>query len=219
MEHGFLRALWHNFRENSPGVFRSNHPGDVPLDRYAARGIRTILAFRGEVTGPVRRPEEENCAPLGLDLRRIRMAAREAPKTEALLPLPDVFDGAQPPFLMQCKPGADRTSRAGAHCLHHPGGPSVAEARRQMAPRFIHVRWTATGILDEVPDLCAARLGQGPIGLRVWTRTECDADEVTGSLGRRRWLRAAQPPEGRAPESDVRGPIRRARGAAGALAS
>lgn len=174
MEHGFLRALWHSFRENSPGVFRSHHPGDVRLERYAARGIRTILTFRGEVMGPVHRPEEESCAPLGLDLRRIRMAAREAPKTEA---------------------------------------------RRQMAPRFIHVRWTATGILDEVPDLCEQRLGQGPIGLRVWTRTECDADEVTGSLGRRRWLRAAQRPEGRAPESDVRGPIRRARGAAGALAS
>lgn len=188
IDHGILRALWHNFHEVAPGVFRSNHPDHARLERYAARGIRTILTFRGEVTKPFHRLEEESCARLGLDLHRIRMAARQAPRREALLSLLDFFDSAPRPFLMHCKSGADRTSLASALYLIHAEGASVAEARRQMAPRYIHFRWTATGILDEVLDLYEARLRQGGISLRAWVETEYDRDAVAQSFRRRRWF-------------------------------
>jgi protein tyrosine/serine phosphatase len=188
IDHGILRALWHNFHEVAPGVFRSNHPDHARLERYAARGIRTILTFRGEVTKPFHRLEEESCASLGLDLHRIRMAARQAPRKEALLSLLDFFDGAPRPFLMHCKSGADRTSLASALYLIHAEGASVAEARRQMAPRYIHFRWTATGILDEVLDLYEARLRQGEVGLRAWIETEYDRDAVVQSFRQRRWF-------------------------------
>jgi protein tyrosine/serine phosphatase len=186
IDHGILRALWHNFHEVAPGVFRSNHPGHARLERYAARGIRTILTFRGEVTKPFHRLEEESCERLGLDLHRIRMAARLAPKREALLQLLDFFDSAPRPFLMHCKSGADRTSLASALYLIHAEGASVAEARRQMAPRYIHFRWTATGILDEVLDLYEARLREGQISLRAWVETEYDRDAVMQSFRQRR---------------------------------
>jgi protein tyrosine phosphatase (PTP) superfamily phosphohydrolase (DUF442 family) len=196
IDHGILRALWHNFHTVAPGVFRSNHPDHARLDRYVARGIRTILTFRGEVTKPFHRLEEESCAALGLDLHRIRMAAREAPKRDALLQLLDFFDTAPRPFLMHCKSGADRTSLASALYLIHVEGASVAAARGQMSPRFIHFRWTATGVLDEVLDAYEERLAQGPIALRDWISTEYDRDAITRRfMRRRRGLGAAVPEE------------------------
>ena len=194
IDHGILRALWHNFHEVAPGVFRSNHPDHARLERYAARGIHTVLTFRGEVTKPFHRFEEESCAALGLDLRRIRMTAREAPKREALLQLLDFFDTAPRPFLMHCKSGADRTSLASALYLIHAEGASVAAARAQMSPRFIHFRWTATGVLDEVLDAYEERLRAGPIGLRDWISAEYDRDGIARRFRRRRRGPAAEVP-------------------------
>jgi protein tyrosine phosphatase (PTP) superfamily phosphohydrolase (DUF442 family) len=199
IDHGVLRALWHNFHKVAPGVFRSNHPDHARLQAYAARGIRTILTFRGEVTKPFHRLEEESCEALGLDLHRIRMAARDAPKREALIQLLDFFDSAPMPFLMHCKSGADRTSLASALYLIHARGASVAEARRQMSPRFIHFRWTATGILDEVLDAYEARLRQGPLGLRAWVETEYDREAVTAAFTRRRRRGGEEAPAERSP--------------------
>jgi protein tyrosine/serine phosphatase len=199
IDHGILRALWHNFHEIAPGVFRSNHPDHRRLTRYAARGIRTVLTFRGEVTKPFHRLEEESCAALGLDLHRIRMTARDAPRREALLQLLDFFDTAPRPFLMHCKSGADRTSLASALYLIHAEGASVAAARAQMSPRYIHFRWTATGVLDEVLDAYEDRLAQGPITLRDWIATEYDRDAIARRFTRRRLFRGAAGPEEPAP--------------------
>jgi protein tyrosine/serine phosphatase len=195
IDHGILRAFWHNFHEVAPGVFRSNHPDHRRLARYAKRGIRTILTFRGEVTKPFHRFEEESCAALGLDLHRIRMTARAAPRREALLQLLDFFDTAPRPFLMHCKSGADRSSLASALYLIHREGATVAEARAQMSVRYIHFRWTATGILDEVLDAYEERLRQGPIALREWIADEYDRDEITRRFTQRRRGRGAAVPE------------------------
>ena len=199
IDHGILRALWHNFHEVAPGVFRSNHPDHARLERYAERGIRTVLSFRGAETKAFHRLEVESCAALGLDLLVIGMASREAPKREALLELLDSFDTAPRPLLMHCKSGADRTSLASALYLIHLEGASVAEARRQMSPRFIHFRWTATGVLDEVLDAYEARLREGPIALRAWIETEYDRDEITRRFTRRRRRGGAEAPAERTP--------------------
>lgn len=191
IDHGALRALWHNFAEVAPGVFRSNHPDHARLERYARRGIRTVLSLRGARTKAFHRLEVESCAALGLELRVIGMGSREAPRREALLELLDFFDTAPRPFLIHCKSGADRTSLASALYLLHACGAQVAEARAQMSPRFIHFRWTQTGVLDEVLDLYAARLGDGPIPLRAWIETEYDAEVVARSFARRLRRRGA----------------------------
>lgn len=197
IDHGILRALWHNLAEVAPGVWRSNHPDHARLARHADGGIRTILTLRGAQTKAFHRLEEESCAALGLDLRVIGMASREAPGRAALLDLLDFFDSVPPPFLIHCKSGADRTSLASALYLIHVEGASVAEARAQMSPRFLHFRWTKTGVLDAVLDAFEARLRQGPIGLRDWIAKEYDAEVVARDFlrQRRRSPEAAAPAE------------------------
>jgi hypothetical protein len=200
IDHGILRALWHNFHEVAPGVFRSNHPDHVRLERYAARAIRTVLSLRGAQTKAFHRLEVESCAALDLDLHVIGMGSREAPRREALLDLLDFFDTAPRPFLMHCKSGADRSSLASALYLIHAEGAPVARARAQMSPRFIHFRWTETGVLDEVLDLYEARQGAGPISLREWIETEYDAEAVTQSFAQR-FRRRGRRGAGAAPEA------------------
>ena len=199
IDHGLLRALWHNFHEVAPGVFRSNHPDHRRLAAQAARGVRTVLSLRGAQTKAFHRLEVESCAALGIDLHVIGMASREAPTRAALLDLLAFFDTAPRPFLMHCKSGADRTSLAAALYLIHVEGASVTAARRQMSPWFLHFRWTKTGVLDAVLDLYEARLGAGPIALRPWIETEYDPAAVEDRFTRRRPRAAAATPAGPAP--------------------
>jgi hypothetical protein len=199
IDHGLLRSIWHNFHEIAPGVFRSNHPDHRRLAACADRGIRRVLSLRGAQTRASHRLEAESCAALGIELSVIGMASREAPRREALLELLDYFDATPQPFLMHCKSGADRTSLASALYLMHAEGASVAEARRQMSPRFIHFRWTKTGVLDEVLDLYEARLRQGPIGLRAWIETEYDRETVERNFRQRRLRGEGAAPAGPAP--------------------
>jgi hypothetical protein len=186
IDHGILRALWHNLHEVAPGVWRSNHPDHARLAQHAAAGIGTILTLRGAQTKAFHRLEEESCAALGLELRVIGMASREAPGRAALLDLLDFFEAVPPPFLIHCKSGADRTSLAAALYLIHVRGASVAEARAQMSPRFLHFRWTKTGVLDAVLDAFEARLRQGPVSLRDWIAEDYDAEAVARDFLRRR---------------------------------
>jgi len=187
IDHGILRALWHNFHEVAPGVFRSNQPDHTRLERYAGLGIRTVLTFRGAATKPFHRLENESCEDLGQQLTVISMASREAPKREAVIALLDFFDVTQAPFLMHCKSGADRTSLASAIYLLHVKGASIGEARKQMSPRYLHLRWSRTGVLDRLLDLYEARLAAGEIPFREWVETEYDPDVVTRSFARSRW--------------------------------
>lgn len=200
IDHGILRALWHNLHEVAPGVWRSNHPDHARLAAHAAQGIRTVLTLRGAQTKAFHRLEEESCAALGIDLHVIGMASREAPGRAALLELLDYFDTVPPPFLIHCKSGADRTSLAAALYLIHVRGASVGESRAQMSPRFLHFRWTKTGVLDAVLDSYEARLKSGPVALRDWIAQEYDAGAVAEAFLRRRRRR----PEPAAPAAPGR---------------
>jgi hypothetical protein len=186
IDHGILRALWHNFHEVAPGVFRSNHPDHARLERYAGLGIRRVLTFRGNLLKPFHKLEHQSCSALGQELTVISMAAREAPKRASLLALLDYFDNTPAPFLMHCKSGADRTSLASALYLLHVKGATMEEARRQMSPRYLHFRWTETGVLDRLLDLYEQRQAEGPISIREWIEIEYDPEAVSKSFAQRR---------------------------------
>lgn len=53
--------------------------------------------------------------------------------------------------------------------------------------RFIHFKWTKTGILDMFLDLYEARLEKGAIGFQDWVEQEYDPDALTKMFATRRF--------------------------------
>jgi protein tyrosine/serine phosphatase len=185
IDHGFLRYRWTNFDEVAPGVFRSNHPHESRLRAYRDKGIKAVLNLRGENDAPAYLLEKEACAALGLDLISVKFAARGAPIRDKLLELFDAFDTIQRPFLMHCKSGADRTGLAAALYLMVQEGQSLEVARRQLGLRYLHIRRTATGILDHFLDVYADRAAQSPIGIVEWIETEYDPHALSKSFAQK----------------------------------
>lgn len=182
LDHGVLRILWHNFAEVAPGVYRSNHPNHKRFTAYAAQGIKSILNLRGKAQQPHYLFEVESCDALGLRLVNSQMAARRAPRVKELTHLLDAFATIEKPFLMHCKSGADRTGLAAALYLLLYENMPLAEARKQLSFRYIHIKRTETGILDHFLDVYAARVAEGPIAIDDWIRSEYDPDALTASF-------------------------------------
>lgn len=182
LDHGVLRTFWHNFEKVSDGVYRSNHPDHKRFEAYAAMGIRTVLNLRGVAKQPHYLFEAESCERLGLTLVTISMSARQAPKADQLIKVIDAFETMERPFLMHCKSGADRTGLVAALYLMVQEGEPVEVARRQLGFRYLHIRRTATGILDHFLDVYAARNAQTPIAITDWIKTEYDRDALAASF-------------------------------------
>lgn len=182
LDHGFLRSFWTNHAEVAPGVWRSNHPGHERLSGLAAEGFKTILNLRGGEGIAHHAFEAESCAALGMALVTVPMAARSAPLKERLEQLIAAMGTIEKPFLMHCKSGADRTGLAAAVYLMVYRGMPVAEAKRQLSPRFLHFRFSKTGILDHVLDLYEARQAKAAIGFADWVATEYDREAAEASF-------------------------------------
>lgn len=182
MDHGIFRVYWHNFEKIAEGVYRSNQPDHERFEKYAAMGIETVLNLRGAVKEAHYLFEVESCAALGLELVNIQMSARKAPKVQQLKKVIAAFDTMQKPFLMHCKSGADRTGLVAALYLMTQKGVPVEQARHQLSFRFLHIRKSATGILDHFLDVYAARNAQSPITITDWIETEYDPEELSKSF-------------------------------------
>ncbi len=186
-DHGILRNFWTNFGEVAPEVFRSNHPPHDRLKAYRDRGIRAILNLRGEGQRAPYLFEVESCAALGLTLVSVDLQARKPAPVDSLLRLFEAFDTIPRPFVMHCKSGADRAGLASALYVLDQGG-SVEEAQRELSLRYLHLRFTKTGVQDHMLDLYAARLQQGPISIRDWVRNEYDPQALAASFAGKKVL-------------------------------
>jgi protein tyrosine/serine phosphatase len=116
------------------------------------------------------------------------MSARKAAPRDEYLRLFDIFDTAERPMVMHCKSGADRTGIASALYLLVCEGAPMAEARKQLRfwP-FLHLKRSATGILDHILDLYERRCATtGPIAIRDWFATEYDPVVATESFAAHR---------------------------------
>jgi protein tyrosine phosphatase (PTP) superfamily phosphohydrolase (DUF442 family) len=182
VDHGILRYRWHNFARIAPQVYRSNHPTTERFECYAAMGIGTLLSLRGGKHMPQYLFEVETCERLGLKLECFKMSAREAPTVERFDMLFAAFDTIEKPFVMHCKSGADRTGLASAIYLLAYMNADIATAKAQLSFDFVHIRRTATGILDHFLDTYEARFNQTGIGVRDWINTEYNADDLTVSF-------------------------------------
>ena len=178
-DHAFLRILWTNFDQVAPGVYRSNLPTRRRFRRYAKMGIKTVVNLRGEEKHANYLLEKENCADFGMTLLNAKLSARRAPTPEALLKVIDAMRGAERPFLMHCKSGADRAGLSAATYLMVFEDQPVDVAARQLSFRYLHLKSTQTGVHDYLLEVYAARLKTGgQIGFEDWVATEYDPEAV-----------------------------------------
>ena len=179
LDHAVLRRFWYNFAEISPDVYRSNHPDPKRLRAYRDRGIRSVLNLRGAAQQAHYLFEKEACDALGLTLVDIKLNARSAPDPEALLELIETFRRIEKPFVMHCKSGADRAGMASALYLITQEDKTVDEVRNHLSWRYLHLRSTATGILDAVLDAYEAEGEARGLSFEDWARTVYDPEAVT----------------------------------------
>ncbi|MDG1861707.1 MAG: tyrosine-protein phosphatase [Yoonia sp.] len=141
-DHGILRGRWTNMAEIAPGVWRSNQPDPDRIARYAQMGIKTILNLRGQAQQSHYLLEKEACDAHGIALVNMKFSARVAAPKELYLALLDQFDAITPPLLIHCKSGADRTGLAAAFYLLHVENVPIAQARAQLALKYVHLKWS-----------------------------------------------------------------------------
>ena len=148
--------------------------------------MNTILSLRGQFDGAFNALERDACERHDVMLTFAPLGAREAPKARRILDLLKTFQEIDRPFLIHCKSGADRASLASAIYLIAIEGKSVAEVRQMFSIRFIHFKWTKTGILDMFLDMYEERLGQGSIAFQDWVAHEYDPEALTQRFVKRR---------------------------------
>lgn len=185
LDHGFLRANYHNFGRVDAGVFRSNQPTHDRLKAYRKMGIETILNLRGKSALPYYALEKESCDALGLALIDLTMEARRAPERALLLELMEIFERIPRPFLMHCKSGADRTGIAAALWLIHMKGATVHEAWEQLSFDYLHLENSRTGILDQVLLQFGEAQRQGPnISLAKWIAEAYEPEAIDAKFAK-----------------------------------
>ena len=177
-DHAVLRKVWTNFFPVAPGVYRSNQPTHERFVKLKAMGIRTILNLRGAAGAAHYLVEEESCRELGLTLVNCTLHARYAAPAKDVLAVIQAFREIEKPFVMHCKSGADRAGFASAIYLIEIEGKSVAEARKMLGLKYLHLKWSRTGVLDYILDLYEARTKKSPISFENWIRTEYDNVDV-----------------------------------------
>ncbi len=182
LDHAILRGLWWNLEEIAPGVWRSNQPSPRRLQRYHAMGIRNVVNLRGPGRNSPYLFEAEACARLGLGLHDITLSARKLVPREELIALIALLRATPKPFVLHCKSGSDRAGFASVLYLAIVEGRPIAEARRHLHWRYLHLSGTDTGILDHVFDVYEADAAVAPIPLETWIATRYDHAALTASF-------------------------------------
>lgn len=179
MDHAILRVFWTNFHEVAPGVYRSNQPTHARFRRYRDMGVRSVLNLRGEEDYPHFHFAKESVESLGMELHIAKLWARNAPKHQRILAVLDKLREVPRPVLFHCKSGADRAGFVAAMYLIVFEGRSVAEARSMLSLRFVHLKWTKTGVQDYILDVFEARQGiDGGLGFEEWVRREYSSSKI-----------------------------------------
>ncbi|MGB2202349.1 MAG: tyrosine-protein phosphatase [Pseudooceanicola atlanticus] len=185
-DHAILRKVWTNFFEVAPGVYRSNHPDHARFAKLKQMGIKSVLNLRGAGGSAHYLTEKASCEALGLTLVDCNLQARNAASRDHILGVIDAFRTIEKPFVMHCKSGADRAGFASAMYLMVIEGRPVEEARKMLGPKYVHFKWTKTGVLDHTLDIYAARHAETGIGFEDWIRTEYDPAVIQDGFNRKR---------------------------------
>ncbi len=179
-DHGFLRTVWTHEHQIAPGVWRSNQPSPRRIERWAARGIRSVLSLRGQGQNhAILKLEEEACAQNGVQLHRYVVGGAKLFPRDRLMGLLDVFKVIEKPFVIHCKSGIDRTGFVSFLYLVAETDTPPNVARRQLSLRYLHLRGKRHGILDFMADAYLAAYNASGIGLRDWIEEDYEPETLT----------------------------------------
>jgi len=167
-DHGVLRTFWTNMDQIADGVWRSNHPEANRFDNLDRLGIKTIISLRGSTNAPWALLEQRACDAHKITLETVALQSRKAPKRRELQKLIALFRTVPKPFVMHCKSGADRAGLASAIYLLVIEGAPLAQARKMLSARYLHLKWTKTGVLDLLLDMFEA---SGVQDFEAWLET------------------------------------------------
>ena len=151
-----------NFHTVIPGrVYRcAQLQGDALERTIRAYGIRTVVNLRGSgLPWPWYLGECRVTHRLGVNQEDVSFSASRLPSTDEVRQLLRVLDHADYPLLLHCRQGADRTGLAAAAVVLLQTDATLEEARRQLGPRYGHLRVDRAGHLDRFYDLYAEWLG------------------------------------------------------------
>jgi protein tyrosine/serine phosphatase len=182
-DHAFLRTFWTNFYELAPGVYRSNQPVHARWVKYKEKfGLKTVINLRGKDDFSPYLFERESLEQLDIELIDAKIYARRTASREELLFLIETLKTAQRPMLFHCKSGADRAGFTAALYMLVIEGKPLAEARKQLSWKYLHLRSTMTGAVDYVFDQYEIDTKGTDIGFEQWVRDTYEKKAVMANF-------------------------------------
>lgn len=186
-DHGALRLWWKNRAQVAPGVWRSNQPGPLDIARFSAMGIQRVVNLRGASDRGPYLYEAAACRAEGLELIDLPLISRKAPDRAMLLALVDLLTELEPPVVLHCKSGADRTGLAVALWRILRQGDNVAEASRALSWLHGHNPRGRAGLMGQILRDYAAQGEAEGMGMRDWAATRYDPEGLPERF--QRWLK------------------------------
>ncbi|MBI3409362.1 MAG: tyrosine-protein phosphatase [Planctomycetes bacterium] len=134
-----------------PGlIYRAAQPsGESLKDLARSCGIHTVVNLRG--CGNPFDWYVEECRAVqdaGIAMEDLSFSANRTPSVTELRRLVEVIDRTDYPILFHCRRGADRTGMASVIAMLLKTDAPLHQARRQLGPRYGHVPFAQTAVLD-----------------------------------------------------------------------
>ncbi len=192
-DHGLIRLALPNLHQIAPGAWRSGQPTPGQIRAFARQGGRSVVSLRAGRSFGSLPLEIEACREAGLSFHNVILRSRGLPSREEFRVFAALVEAVERPVLFHCKSGADRAGFAAALWLMLAEGRPAAEARRQLSPRYGHVRLSRTGVLDAFFETYARDAASQPRPLAEWIETAYDPAEILARFRATPVLRRAGP--------------------------
>jgi len=176
-DHGLLRLCYRNRHRVSARLWRSAQPTPGDLRRLKRKGLKSVVCVRGGRAFGSWPLEREACEQLRLDLHKVAIRARQAPRKQDLLDLIDLLTSLSWPTLIHCKSGADRTGFVTAVYLLTVENQPVDEALKQLSLRFGHLRYSRAGVLRHIIESYGSE-GARSSDFRTWVERHYDHEQA-----------------------------------------
>lgn len=186
----YYRLFGPNFHEVVPGqVYRCAQLDGATLAGFVRKhGIRTVVNLRGTCDPwPWYWEEARSTHALGINQEDIAMSAGRMPSVNEIQRLLEIIDRADPPLLLHCRRGSDRTGLASAIVRLLLSKDDLDTARKQLSPRYAHIPIGRPAYLDRFFDSyaeCLERDGEPHTQARFrrWLQSEYRPDECWAHL-------------------------------------